>query len=104
MDASERAWIADPRTTCSLRYTRSAEPRTPRATVAGVDIEHGGPSALGPPPQYAQLPVPKADGPASPARLAPCRPSADTLKLGPGLLGIPSLERLGAWRLDVGSS
>ena len=34
----------------------------------------------------------KADGP---ARLALCRLSADTLKLGLGLLGILSLERMG---------
>ena len=41
-----------------------------------------------------QLPVPNAAGPARRSRLALCRPSADTLKLG--LLGIPSLERMGA--------
>jgi len=41
---------------------------------------------------YDQVPVLKADGP---ARLALCRLSADTLKLGLGLLGIPSLERMG---------
>jgi len=48
---------------------------------------------LGPSSINDQVSVPKA---ASPARLAPCRPSADTFKLGPGLLGIPSLERIGA--------
>ena len=37
--------------------------------------------------------MPKA---ASPARQALCRPSAVTLKLGLGLLGIQSLERMGA--------
>jgi arginyl-tRNA synthetase len=36
----------------------------------------------------------KADGPARRSRLALCRLSADTLKLGLGLLGIPSLERM----------
>jgi hypothetical protein len=33
--------------------------------------------------------------PAGPARLALCRLCANTLKLGLGLLGIPSLERMG---------
>jgi hypothetical protein len=49
---------------------------------------------LGPSSFYDQVPVPKA---ADPARLAFCRLSADTLKLGLGLglLGIPSLERMG---------
>ena len=42
-----------------------------------------------------QVPVLKADGPARRSRLALCRLSADTLKLGLGLLGIPSLERMG---------
>ena len=42
---------------------------------------------------YDQVPVLKADGPARRSRLALCRPSADTLKLG--LLGIPSLEGMG---------
>ena len=46
---------------------------------------------LGPRRIYNQLPLPKAAGP---ARLALCRLSADTLKLGLGLLGIPSLERM----------
>ncbi len=45
---------------------------------------------------YDQVPVLKADGPARRSRLALCRLSADTLKLGLGLLGIPSLERMGA--------
>ncbi len=44
---------------------------------------------------YDQVPVLKADGPARRSRLALCRLSADTLKLGLGLLGIPSLERMG---------
>ena len=39
-------------------------------------------------------PVLKAAGPARRSRLALCRLSADTLKLGLGLLGIPSLERM----------
>ena len=47
---------------------------------------------LGPSSFYDQVPVPKAAGP--PPRLALCRLSADTLKLGLGLLGIPSLERM----------
>ena len=44
-----------------------------------------------------QVPVPKAAGPARRSRLALCGLSADTLKqgLGLGLLGIPSLERMG---------
>ena len=41
---------------------------------------------------YGQVPVLKADGPARRSRLALCRPSADSLKLG--LLGIPRLERM----------
>jgi len=44
---------------------------------------------------YDQVPVLKAAGPARRSRLALCRLSADTLKLGLGLLGIPSLERMG---------
>ena len=44
---------------------------------------------------YDQAPVPKTDGPAPRSRLALCRLSADTLKLGLGLLGIPILERMG---------
>ena len=47
---------------------------------------------------YDQVPVLKADGPARRSRLALCRLSADTLKLGLGLLGIPSLERMGVKR------
>ena len=41
------------------------------------------------------MPVPKAASSARPSRLALCHPSPDTLKLGLGLLGIPSLERMG---------
>ena len=44
---------------------------------------------------YNQLPLPKAAGPARLSRLALCRLRADTLKLGLGLLGIPSWERIG---------
>jgi arginyl-tRNA synthetase len=43
---------------------------------------------------YDQVPVLKADEPARSSRLALCRLSADTLKLGLGLLGIPTLERM----------
>ena len=39
--------------------------------------------------------VPKTDGPARRSRLALCRLSAGILNLGLGLLGIPSLERMG---------
>ena len=56
---------------------------------------------------YDQLPVPNADGPARRSRLALCRPSADTLKLGPGLLVIPSserMDRLGVWGVGRGIS
>ena len=49
---------------------------------------------LGPNSFYVQVPVPKAASPARRSRLALCRLSADTLKLGLGLLGIPSLERM----------
>lgn len=42
---------------------------------------------------YDQVPVLNADGPARRSRLDLCRLSVDTLKLG--LLGIPSLERIG---------
>ena len=59
-------------------------------------IAHGGAPTLGSSSFYDQLPVPKADGPARPSRQALCRPSAGTLKLGRVLLGIPSLERMGA--------
>jgi arginyl-tRNA synthetase len=41
-----------------------------------------------------KVPMPKADSPVRRSRLALCRLSADTLKLGLGLLGIPSLERM----------
>jgi len=61
---------------------------------------------LGPSSFNDQVPVPKAYGPARPSRLVLCRPSAGTIKLGPGLLAIPSLERMGAAGcvgLDVGS-
>ena len=47
---------------------------------------------LGPRRIYDQLPVPKAAGP---ARRTLCRLRAVTLKLGLGLLGTPSLERMG---------
>ena len=50
---------------------------------------------------YDQVPVLKDDGPARRSRLALCRLSADTLKLRLGLLGIPSLERMGG---GVGNS
>ena len=43
---------------------------------------------------YDQVPVLKADGPARHSRLALCRLTADTLKLGLGLLGIATLERM----------
>jgi arginyl-tRNA synthetase len=43
---------------------------------------------------YDQVPVLKADEPARSSRLALCRLSADTLKLGLRLLGIPTLERM----------
>ena len=54
-----------------------------------VALPFSGPSSI-----YNQAPVPKAAGPARRSRLALCRLSADTLKLGLGLLGIPSLERM----------
>ncbi len=44
---------------------------------------------------YDQVPVLNADCPARRSCLALCRLSAVTLKLGLGLLGIPSLERIG---------
>ena len=50
---------------------------------------------LGPSSFYVHVPVLKAEGPARRSRLALCRPSADTLKLGLGLLGIPSFVRMG---------
>jgi arginyl-tRNA synthetase len=43
---------------------------------------------------YDQVPVLKAEGPARGSRLALCRLTAETLKLGLGLLGIPTLERM----------
>jgi arginyl-tRNA synthetase len=43
---------------------------------------------------YDQVPVLKAEQPARGSRLALCRLSADTLRLGLGLLGIPTLERM----------
>ena len=43
---------------------------------------------------YDQVPVLKADADALPSRLALCRLTADTLKLGLGLLGIATLERM----------
>ena len=43
---------------------------------------------------YDQVPVLKAEGPTRSSRLALCRLTADTLKLGLGLLGIPTLERM----------
>jgi arginyl-tRNA synthetase len=43
---------------------------------------------------YDQVPVLKADAAACGSRLALCRLTADTLKLGLGLLGIATLERM----------
>jgi len=43
---------------------------------------------------YDQMPVLKSEEPARSSRLALCRLTADTLKLGLGLLGIPTLERM----------
>jgi len=43
---------------------------------------------------YDQVPVLKAEEPARTSRLALCRLTADTLRLGLGLLGIPALERM----------
>ncbi len=43
---------------------------------------------------YDQVPVLKADEPARASRLALCRLTADTLRLGLGLLGIPTLDRM----------
>ena len=51
---------------------------------------------LGPSRINDQAPLPKADGPSRRSPLALCRPSADTLKLGLGVLGTQSLERMGA--------
>ncbi|MEX1323027.1 MAG: arginine--tRNA ligase [Synechococcaceae cyanobacterium] len=43
---------------------------------------------------YDQVPVLRAEEPARASRLALCGLTADTLKLGLGLLGIPTLERM----------
>ena len=43
---------------------------------------------------YDQVPVLKAEEPARSSRMAICRLTADTLKLGLGLLGISTLERM----------
>jgi arginyl-tRNA synthetase len=43
---------------------------------------------------YDQVPVLKSEGAVRQSRLALCRLTADTLKLGLGLLGIPTLERM----------
>ena len=43
---------------------------------------------------YDQVPVLRAEEPARSSRLALCRLCADTLKLGLGLLGIETLERM----------
>jgi len=43
---------------------------------------------------YDQVPVLKAEEPSRGSRLALCRLTADTLKLGLGLLGIETLERM----------
>ncbi|MGB5135916.1 MAG: arginine--tRNA ligase [Prochlorococcaceae cyanobacterium] len=43
---------------------------------------------------YDQVPVLRAEEPARSSRLALCRLTTDTLKLGLGLLGIPTLERM----------
>jgi arginyl-tRNA synthetase len=43
---------------------------------------------------YDQVPVLKAEEPARSSRLALCRLTTGTLKLGLGLLGIPTLERM----------
>ncbi len=43
---------------------------------------------------YDQVPVLKSEGIARQSRLALCRLTADTLKLGLGLLGIPTLDRM----------
>ena len=51
---------------------------------------------MGPNSINDQAPVPKAARPSRPSHQALCRLRADTLKLGLGLLGISSLERMGA--------
>jgi len=43
---------------------------------------------------YDQVPILKASEPARTSRLALCSITADTLKLGMSLLGIPTLERM----------
>lgn len=43
---------------------------------------------------YDKVPVLKAEEPSRSSRLALCRFTAATLKLGLGLLGIPTLERM----------
>ncbi len=43
---------------------------------------------------YDQVPILKAEAPDRSSRLALCRLTADTLRLGLGLLGIPTLERM----------
>jgi arginyl-tRNA synthetase len=43
---------------------------------------------------YDQVPVLRAEEPARSSRLALCRLTADTLRLGLGLLGIPTLDRM----------
>ena len=43
---------------------------------------------------YDQVPVLKAEGKSLLSRLALCRLTADTLKLGLGLLGITTLDRM----------
>jgi arginyl-tRNA synthetase len=43
---------------------------------------------------YDQVPVLRAEEPARSSRLALCRLTAGTLRLGLGLLGIPTLERM----------
>jgi arginyl-tRNA synthetase len=43
---------------------------------------------------YDQVPVLKAEEPFRSSRLALCRLTTDTLSLGLGLLGIPTLERM----------
>jgi hypothetical protein len=94
MDAPQRVWIADPRTTCSMRYTSPAELRPPRATE-GVDIEHGGSRPWGPTASTIRCLCP------TPLAQALCRLSDDTLKLGLGLLGIPSLEWMRAMGIGI---